>query len=175
MTVGAAVLAEALNVTPRRVQQLVHRGVLPRAKRGEYDLLECLKAYVRFLQEAVGAKASTDADGEQVSTKEQRAKLLALQVRREEIALAKDEATILSVADHESILSTLVVEVKAAVNAIGARAAGRVVGDLDVTRVQGVIDGEATAALVALAKITPAMPREDAVPERKPRTKKAKE
>lgn len=175
MIVTAAELSEKLNVTPRRIQQLVQRGVLPRAKRGQYDLVACAIAYIRFLQEAVGAKASTDGDGEQVSTKEQRAKLLSLQVRREEIALAKDESSLMAVADHELVLSSLVIEVKAAVNAIGARAAGKVVGEPDVVKVQSFIDAEARLALAALAKVTPAMPREDAEPKAKPKEKKAKE
>jgi phage terminase Nu1 subunit (DNA packaging protein) len=56
-------LADALNVTPRRVQQLVADG-MPKAKRGRYDLTACLEWYVRFLQNAVEQRqALTDGPG----------------------------------------------------------------------------------------------------------------
>src|SRR5664279_2483624 len=45
-------LAAALNITPRRVQQLAANG-MPKSKRGRYDLVPCLEWYVRFLQNAV--------------------------------------------------------------------------------------------------------------------------
>ena len=34
----------------RRVQQLVKRGILPRGKRGQYELLPCLHAYIGHLK-----------------------------------------------------------------------------------------------------------------------------
>lgn len=43
-------LALYLNMTPRRVQQLVKRGIIPRGKRGEYDLLSCIHSYIDHLQ-----------------------------------------------------------------------------------------------------------------------------
>ena len=50
--VSVARLSEAMNLTPRRVQQLVPEG-LPKAKRGIYVLEECLQWYIRYLQAKV--------------------------------------------------------------------------------------------------------------------------
>ncbi len=44
-------IARYLNITPRRVQMLVKRGVLPRAgMRGKYDLVACIHAYIEHLK-----------------------------------------------------------------------------------------------------------------------------
>lgn len=44
-------LSRCLDISPRRVQQLVKAGVIPRGKRGEYELQQCLHSYIRHLHE----------------------------------------------------------------------------------------------------------------------------
>ena len=44
-------ISEALNITERWVNKLCKDGVLPKVSRGKYDLLGCVKAYIRFLQQ----------------------------------------------------------------------------------------------------------------------------
>jgi len=44
------VLSYFLKITPRRIQQLVKRGVIPKGeRRGEYDLITCIHAYIVHL------------------------------------------------------------------------------------------------------------------------------
>ena len=45
--------ANFLDMTPRRVQQLVVEGVLHRVSPGRYDLEICIVRYVRHLRELV--------------------------------------------------------------------------------------------------------------------------
>ena len=52
----AADLARVLNLSVRRVYQLVEAGVLPRAARGQFALGECLAAFIRHLQKQVERK-----------------------------------------------------------------------------------------------------------------------
>ena len=48
-------IASILNLTERRVQQLAHEGIIPKAERGKYDLIGCVRAYIKYLQErAIG-------------------------------------------------------------------------------------------------------------------------
>ena len=43
-----------LDMTPRRVQQLVVRGVIPKGdKRGEYELMPCIHAYQTYLKRLI--------------------------------------------------------------------------------------------------------------------------
>ena len=46
ITVGVKLLADALVLTPRRIQQLVEDGVIERIGRGRYDLVECAGDYI---------------------------------------------------------------------------------------------------------------------------------
>lgn len=56
MLVDVATVAQALELSPRRVQQLVKQGWIPRESRGEYDLAACLNAYAAYLEEVEGRK-----------------------------------------------------------------------------------------------------------------------
>ena len=46
-------IAKLLNISPRRIQQLVALEVIPRGERGRYDLLRCVRGYVMYLQQEV--------------------------------------------------------------------------------------------------------------------------
>ncbi len=52
-------VAKALNLSPRRVQQLVKLG-LPQLSRGAYELVPCMQWYIRHLQTAIEQRASGD-------------------------------------------------------------------------------------------------------------------
>ena len=53
-----SVIAKLLDLSERRVQQLSRDGVIPKAERGQYDLIGSVRGYVRYLREqAVRAQA----------------------------------------------------------------------------------------------------------------------
>ena len=52
MAVKVDEVARALNLTPRRVQQLRSEG-LPSVGRGQYELGPCMAWYIRYLQAAL--------------------------------------------------------------------------------------------------------------------------
>jgi hypothetical protein len=66
-------VARALNISVRRLQQLVQEG-MPRAERGQYEIGPCLTWYIRFLSKALAARNETDG-GELLV---QRTRILAL-------------------------------------------------------------------------------------------------
>jgi phage terminase Nu1 subunit (DNA packaging protein) len=45
------VIAKLLDLSERRVQQLSREGVIPKAERGQYDLIGSVRGYVRYLRE----------------------------------------------------------------------------------------------------------------------------
>ena len=55
-----AVIAKLLDLSERRVQQLSREGVIPRAERGQYDLVGSVRGYVRYLRDQA-AKAQAGA------------------------------------------------------------------------------------------------------------------
>jgi phage terminase Nu1 subunit (DNA packaging protein) len=53
-----AVIAKLLDLSERRVQQLSREGVIPKATRGQYNLIGSVRGYVRYLRDqAVSAQA----------------------------------------------------------------------------------------------------------------------
>jgi phage terminase Nu1 subunit (DNA packaging protein) len=46
-------IAKVLLIDPRRVQQLTKEGWIPKAERGQYDLLPSVQGYIRSLQHSV--------------------------------------------------------------------------------------------------------------------------
>ncbi len=43
-------LAELMNLTPMRVQQLAQEGIIERDRRGQYDIVKCLSMYISYLK-----------------------------------------------------------------------------------------------------------------------------
>jgi phage terminase Nu1 subunit (DNA packaging protein) len=60
--VSAAKIAEACNLTPQRVQQLMAEG-MPRVARGKYDLVACVRWYIRYLQRIVEQRSNDGTGG----------------------------------------------------------------------------------------------------------------
>ncbi|MDX1820083.1 MAG: terminase small subunit, Nu1 [Paracoccaceae bacterium] len=54
------VIARLLDLSERRVQQLSREGVIPKAERGQYDLVGSVRGYVRYLRDQA-AKAQAGA------------------------------------------------------------------------------------------------------------------
>lgn len=87
--VGVMELAAWLDVTDRRVQQLVDDGIVVKARHGVYDLEESVRGYIRFLGEMVPNKEAKDAGVLAAKQKgeHQRARLLSAKAAREELEL----------------------------------------------------------------------------------------
>ncbi len=46
-------LAMLLNVSPRKIQMLAKKGILPKEERGKYEMLPCLHAYLLYLKKMI--------------------------------------------------------------------------------------------------------------------------
>lgn len=84
-------LSEAMNLTPRRVQQLVSEG-LPKGKRGEYVLESCLMWYIRYLQAKV--TSGRPEGGQELSGKDRLDLAKAEQAEYELAAMRKETVSI---------------------------------------------------------------------------------
>ncbi len=116
--VGIQKLAELMNLTPRRVQQLNGEG-MPKAKRGSYDELVCLAWYVKFLQDKLKAGgAAPGAAGPALSGRERLANAKADQQER---ANAKEARSLVAIADWERAMTELVIPARHELLAIEAR------------------------------------------------------
>lgn len=83
--VPVAHLAQYLDLTERRVQQLVVEGVIPKPDAKQYRFLESVKGYNAYLQQCAAGKAVSDEAKEKQS-----AQIGLLQAQRDSAQLALD-------------------------------------------------------------------------------------
>jgi len=77
-------IAGLFNISERRVQQLAKRNIIPKEQHGKYDLVECVRAYVTYLQERAFGRGAPDSDDMEL------AKLKLIKARAEEKSIAVD-------------------------------------------------------------------------------------
>lgn len=170
-------VAQACNITVRRVNQLAAEGVFPKEARGVYNLGKCMAAYIRYLQQALDRRSTTGGDGEIRSLQAERTVLVKTQREREELELAKARGEVLSLADHERILADLIIETKARMMAVAPTAAAQVLGETSRVMIQAKVEKLLKEAMVLLSKAVPRRlaPAEPAAPaDSTPKEKAAK-
>jgi len=113
---GIQRIADSFNLTPRRVQQLAKEAGFPKVKRGDYDELECLRWYVKFLQDKL-ASGATRPDGEMSG----RERFDTAKAEMAELDLAAKRKQVLTVADYEQAMTALINPARHELLAIEAR------------------------------------------------------
>jgi phage terminase Nu1 subunit (DNA packaging protein) len=152
--VNAKTLANVFGITESRVHQLVKDG-LPKELRGKYDLLKCVRWYVKYLQTALEKKAIPTADGGFAGEREERIRLLRADADLREMELAKERGQLVALPDVESTLTDLVLTTKARIMAIAPRVAPELVGETSRVMIQAKIEKACKEALAYLAKADP--------------------
>lgn len=82
-------IAELLGITPRRVQQLAVKGVLPKPERGKYELVPTVQGYVKHLREL--------SQGQGSSLTEERVRLTKYNADKKELELQKARGELIQV------------------------------------------------------------------------------
>ena len=100
-TVVIGTLGRVINLSDRRIQQLVKEGVLSRHKKGRYPFLSNVKAYVQYLQ------SRADGGGSVVDLEDARRRKLGAEARLAELELLKAEEQIISVDAQVSCFSMI--------------------------------------------------------------------
>jgi len=84
-TYPVAIIAKLLDLTPRRIRQLVDEGVIQRAEKGRYELVSSVRGYIRYLRDrAIGTDALADE-----SARASRARLIKAQAEAQEMENAR--------------------------------------------------------------------------------------
>ncbi len=101
-TVPIGSLGSVLNLSERRVQQLVKEGVLSKEERGRYPFMTNVKGYVMYLQARVDGnnKGIIDLD-------EARKRKLQAEAMMAELELERTQENTISVADHGEFVGKL--------------------------------------------------------------------
>jgi len=82
-TIDVRSLAKLLNLTPRRIQQLVEEGAVERSEHGRYKLTDAILGYVNFLESKEGGgNTANNFARAKASEMNSKAELTALRVAR---------------------------------------------------------------------------------------------
>lgn len=93
----AAVVAQWLDISDRRVRQLRQKGVLEEARPGLYNLKDCVHRYIEYLKKDGSAEEAVDYNAE-------RAKLARAKREKEELELELKRRGVLQAADVEKVM-----------------------------------------------------------------------
>jgi hypothetical protein len=149
--VGIEKIAEALNLTPRRVQQLVPEG-MPREGRGQYDPVKCLLFYVRYLQRKLEEKSAAGAEGEISGERSARVRRVEADCEMKELILAERRKKLVAISDAERALTEMELTVKTRLQAMVTRIAGELVGVKSPVMTQALLEKGIKDALVQISK-----------------------
>jgi len=116
-------VARHLDLTSRSVRELLERGVLPPATRGELDVDACRVAYVRHLRAAAAGRGAGSGDLDLVA---ERARLAKEQADQAALKNAQLRGELIPAADHEESLIALASGVALRIRAVPTRAAPEV-------------------------------------------------
>jgi phage terminase Nu1 subunit (DNA packaging protein) len=143
-TVNGDRLAEALNISVRRIQWLVQNEGLPQIERGRYDLGQCYYWYVRYLQRAIQRRQNIREHPTKLQINQER--LLDAQVSLEELDLQERRALMIPVEVHERLVLAWAITIRQRVMALPSRLADLLVG-LERRPIYEVIDREVREVL----------------------------
>lgn len=147
--VGVGKVAKALNVTVRRVNQLVNEG-MPKAGHGRYDLAQCMLWYIRYLQKALERREGSPEDSVGATLRMERTLLIKAQREREELELAARRGELISASVVKDKWTAIAATLKQRILAGPGRIAHLLEGENRIT-IKGRLDEQAREILTALA------------------------
>lgn len=147
---NAEKLALFLNLTKQRVHQLVAEG-LPRELRGKYDLDECARWYIRYLQAVIEKKAIPLEEGEYASEQKERVRKMRADADLKEIDLACRRGQLVAIEDVEKEMTDLVLTTKARILSVAPRLAPELLGETSRVMAQAKIEKALKESLLQLA------------------------
>lgn len=140
-TVTVAELSEVLGVTPHQIQKLATAQVLPKLAHGQYDLIQTVQAYIRFLKERSGGREYLDSRSQLT-----KAKAEIMHMERARLA-----GTLIDIKAVEQSRAAAYAVVRTRLLAIPAKSAARVKMAPTVTEVASILREEVCDALSELA------------------------
>ncbi|HXE90479.1 MAG TPA: hypothetical protein VNK82_05885 [Terriglobales bacterium] len=126
--VGVEKIAKALNVTRRRVNQLVHEG-MPRAERGKYELGACMAWYIRYMQSAFERREMFSDDGSSADVRRQRARMLKASADLAEMELAEKRGELVPVEAFKRVMGNMIAVVRSQLLGLPGRVAHQLEGE----------------------------------------------
>jgi phage terminase Nu1 subunit (DNA packaging protein) len=122
-TYKVGIIARLFGVSERRIQQLAKDGIIPKAEKGKYELVGCVRGYIAFLQERAFGKDVMTIDAHQ-----ERARLLKAQADKTELEVKMLNRDLIPVEEARIVWAGMVMTCRAKILSIPTRGAQIVTG-----------------------------------------------
>ena len=152
MIVRTPVLADALNLSVRRIHQLVKLG-LPKSGRGKFDFKACVQWYLKYLHEALENKGAPVADDGVAIFRRQKARSLSASTELKELELERKRSTLVTREDADKFLTEFQRMTRARISTVPASLAKELLGEKSQVMAQAKIERALEAALTLLATV----------------------
>jgi hypothetical protein len=147
--VNAAVVAEVLNLTRRRISQLVQEQVLPAPVNHKYDALKCAARYIKY------QRKNADQQGGDSSTadlKKARSELLQAQKKHSDLAYQQKIGALVPLDDLQAVVNEGTAIFVGLKRSMGSRLAGELANMSDPKQILRLLNKENDAILLQLSK-----------------------
>ena len=146
-TYKAEVIADLLDLTPRRVRQLVKEGVLPAGDKGLYEVKPMVVAYIRYLRR--DSVADEKAPG---SVGEAELRLKQARARQAELETEELEGKLIRVEAAEKAFVDMVSVARARLLALPSKLAPQLENETSAIKCQHLVETAIHDALATLAQ-----------------------
>jgi len=145
-TKTAKELAEILDITDRRVQQLSKLGVIPKVARGRYPLFTAIHGYIKYLRElSLETDSPSDLKDAKLRSEKARAEILELE--------AATKASELVHKDHVSKIWTSITSlIKAKTLTLPSRVGADVYAARNINEVRSILEDAVQEILIELSE-----------------------
>lgn len=155
------IMAKLLLLTPRRIQQLANEGVIEKTERGRYDLILSVQGYIRYLNDQIPNKATSDVGAQfaRVDAEVERAKLLKHKAELARLEEEEKKGLLVDAEAQRRDAFRIARIVRTAILNIPARVAQDLAVDADSLSVHRKLENELIQALSSLAdELSPSSP-----------------
>lgn len=143
-----SIIAQLLNLSDRRVQQLAKDGIIPKADKGKYDLVSSVRSYVKYLYERAFGQ-----NNESIDSHVEKARLLKAQAAKAELELAVMQDKYMEISEVEFLWSGMVLAFRSKMLSLPTKLTPTLAGaSNDFAKIEHILENEINEALLYLSK-----------------------
>ncbi len=154
VTVNASMLGDIIGVSDRRIRGLAEEGVLVRAAKGRYKLIESLKNYILTLKIANGGDVQA-SDAENLDLDTEKAQHEVIKIQMSELKLRLMEGSVHKSEDVRAVMSDMLVTFRSRLMNHPVKAAPILANMYDTGQIQAYLEREMQEALRELRDYNP--------------------
>jgi len=155
-------IAEVLDLTERRIRQLVTDGVIPANKdRGRYELIPTVRAYVHWLRDRSLYGEAKKNKETVISLDEARRRKVTAEAELAELELEKERGEVVDIAETEKAWTDVLMNVRAKMLAMPTTLAAQIAVETDQKIIKELLTNSVENALMELSSIEIKQPPED--------------